>query len=1030
MPILNTDSTITFTSVTTGVALSASVQGSAALSAVIPQSAALSLTVSGRPGYAVMYVSGPPGVVSGIWPIIYDPHTKYISFDTAIISGSIAGVSAVNGQTGDLNIYGTGGNIFVTASDQKIYISGSGFLTNSDLTGLSGALSAQIGLTGSDLYNLITGLSGAISGGGIGDVTQAELNATGAKITALSGYVDTQISGLSGLLEQTGSQAWNAGQNNALNLSGTIQQSGSNLYALTTGASGYLSSLINSTSGGVTSLNGLSGTLTLQGAGNVSIAANGQTLIISGNTGDYASFALRSELTQTGVLLGGQITSLSGFVTGASGALQVQVDAGATNLANTGSSLYSLITGASGQSLADYVTKTQLTQTGIDLLAHDLYISGLLATGIAQTGSAAVIHANGIGQILSGNLTLTGQTLDAKINSLSGFVGLVSGGLEVRIAATGDAAIVHANGIGTALSGNLAQTGATLGSLIVATGNAAVAHANGIGTILSGELTLTGQTLFNRDAAISGGLEARITATGNAAVAHANSIGQTISGNLTLTGQTLQGRINSLSGFVTGVSGGLEARIRATGNAAVAHANGIGVNLSGNLAQTGTTLFTQTTGLSGFMIGLIEAASAGVSAINGLSGVLIIEGTGSISVFTVGSTILISGDSDPTFYATVPFVTGVSGALQTQVNTLTVNLGQTGSTLDDKINSLSGFVGNVSGGISADIVATGNAAVIHANGIGSGLSGNLTLTGQTLQGRINSLSGFVDNVSGGLEARIVATGNAAIAFASGVGFILSGNLTQTGATLQGRITSLSGFVGNVSGGLESRITATGNAAVAHANGIGSIISGNLTLTGQTLQGRITSLSGFVGNVSGGLEVRIVATGNAAVAHANSVGQTISGNLTQTGATLQGRITSLSGFVGNVSGGLEVRIAQTGSAAVVHTNGMGTIISGNLTQTGVLLGQQIAALSGFATGANGGVFSYLTGLLPTGLDTYYIWHPVVFPTIPRVNVTFELSGTANGIYGVAISGRSTTGFYALLTDTVDTSGVYLDVVVKT
>jgi len=70
------------------------------------------------------------------------------------------------------------------------------------------------------------------------------------------------------------------------------------------------------------------------------------------------------------------------------------------------------------------------------------------------------------------------------------------------------------------------------------------------------------------------------------------------------------------------------------------------------------------------------------------------------------------------------------------------------------------------------------------------------------------------------------------------------------------------------------------------------------------------------------------------------------------------------------------------------------------------------------------------LLPTGLDIYYIWHPVVFPTIPRVNVTFELSGAANGIYGVAISGRSTTGFYALLTDTVDTSGVYLDVVVKT
>lgn len=980
MPILNTDSTITFTSVTTGVALSASVQGSAALSAVIPQSAALSLTVSGRPGYAVMYVSGPPGVVSGIWPIIYDPYTKYVSFDTAILSGSVAGVGAINGQTGDVNIYGTGGNIFVTASDRKIYISGSGFLTNSDLTGLSGALSAQIGLTGSNLYNLITGLSGALSGGGIGDVTQAELNATGAKITALSGYVDAQISGLSGLLEQTGSQAWNAAQNNALNLSGVIQQSGSNLYTLTTGASGYLLNLINSTSGGVTLLNGLSGSLTLQGTGNVSVTANGQTIIVSGNTGDYASFALRDELTQTGVLLGGQITSLSGFVTGASGALQTQLDllSGATGLAATGSYLYGLLTGLSGQAVTDYATKTQLTQTGVDLIARDLLISGVLATGIANTGqqawtaaqnnalnlsgtialtgAAAIGYADGVGTNLSGNLTLTGQTLQGRIDSLSGFVGNVSGGLEARIVETGNAAVVHANGIGSGLSGNLTLTGQTLDNKINA---------------LSG---FVGN--------VSGGLETRIFATGSAAVSHANSIGQTISGNLTLTGQALGGKINSLSGFVGNVSGGLEVRITATGNSAVIHANGIGSGLSGNLAQTGATLLshinsvgqtisgnltqtgitlhTQTTGLSGYMIGLIQAASAGVSALNGLSGVLTIDGTGSITVFTVGNSILISGDSDPTFYATVPFVTGVSGALEVR------------------------------------ITATGDAAVAHANGIGINLSGNLAQTGSILDGKINSLSGFV-------TTSYITTGQ--------TGQFYPASNPQQYAT-------------------SGDVVATGNAAVAHANGIGINLSGNLTLTGQTLQGRITSLSGFVGNVSGGLEARITQTGNAAVAHANSIGQTISGNLTQTGVTLQGRITSLSGFVGNVSGGLEIRIAQTGSAAVVHANGMGTIISGNLTQTGILLGQQIAALSGFATGANGGVFSYLTGLLPTGLDTYYIWHPVVFPTIPRVNVTFELSGAANGLYGVAISGRSTTGFYALLTDTVDTSGVFLDVVVKT
>jgi len=971
VPTLNFDSSISYTNVTTGAALSASVQGAAALSATVRSSAALALSVSGRPSLGVIYVSGPPGVVSGVWPIIYDSATRYISFDTAILSGTIAGVGAVNGQTGDLNIYGTGGNLFVTASDRKIYISGSGLLTNTDLNNVSGVLSAQIGLTGSDLYNLITGLSGALSGGGVGDVTQAELNATGAKITALSGYVDTQISGLSGLLEQTGSQAWNAAQNNALNLSGAIQQSGANLYALTTGASGALVDLIHSVSGGVTSLNNLSGALTLQGAGNVSVTANGQTLTVSGDTGDYASFALRAELTQTGVVLGAKIDSLSGYVGNVSGALQAQLNtlSGATGLAGTGSYLYGLITGLSGQAVTDYATKTQLTQTGVDLIAHDLLISGVLATGIAnsgqqawtaaqnnalnlsgtiaQTGAAAVAYANGVGTILSGNLTLTGQTLQGRINSLSGFVGNVSGGLETRIVATGNSAVSHANGIGQIISGNLTLTGQTLdnkvnalsgfvgnvsGGLevrITATGSSAVIHANGIGSGLSGNLASTG--------AILGAL---IIASGNAAVAHANGMGSIISGNLTLTGQTLDNKINALSGFVGQVSGGLEARIRATGNAAVAHANSIGQTISGNLSQTGVTLYQQTTGLSGFMITLIQAASAGVSALNGLSGVLTIAGTGSVRVFTVGSTILVSGDSDPTFYATVPFVTGVSGDLQNQIN----------------------------------LLATG---------------ASLESTGQQLYTLVTGLSG-----------------QAVIDYATKT------QLTQTGATLGALIIS------------------TGNAAVAHANGIGVNLSGNLAQTGSVLDGRINSLSGFVGNASGGLEARITATGTAAVNHANGVGSIISGNLTQTGATLNGRITSLSGFVGNVSGGLEVRIAATGNSAIAHTNGMGTILSGNLTQTGVALGQQIAALSGYLTGTNGGVFSYLTGLLPTGLDSYYIWHPVVFATIPRVTVTFELSGAANGMYGVAISGRSTTGFYALLTDTVDTSGVYLDVVAKT
>jgi hypothetical protein len=71
-----------------------------------------------------------------------------------------------------------------------------------------------------------------------------------------------------------------------------------------------------------------------------------------------------------------------------------------------------------------------------------------------------------------------------------------------------------------------------------------------------------------------------------------------------------------------------------------------------------------------------------------------------------------------TQFATDAQLTAVSGALQTGINTVTTNLGTTGSTLDTKINSLSGNLTNTYATIA-----------------------NLTSTGSTLDTKINSLSG-------------------------------------------------------------------------------------------------------------------------------------------------------------------------------------------------------------------------------------------------------------------------------------------------
>lgn len=611
---------------------------------------------------------------------------------------------------------------------------------------------------------------------------------------------------------------------------------------------------------------------------------------------------------------------------------------------------------------------------GVEVIAGvsgDLIQSGIqLGNTIIQTGNAAVAHANGMGSILSGNLTQTGATLQGRINSLSGFVGNVSGGLEARIVQTGNAAITHANGIGANLSGNLTQTGVTLYRLITgASGQSVTDYAT------KTQLTQTGVTLGAKINSlsgfvgqVSGGLEVRISASGNAAVAHANSIGQTISGNLTQTGATLQGRITSLSGFVGNVSGGLETRIAQTGSAAVNHANGIGTILSGNLTLTGSTLFIRDGTISGVLQTYIDAITAGTGAI--ANNVVYTTGTQYISgtKYFIGNT-----------YIDNLFVTGT----QTVVNTQDIYVGNnwlvlnaTGGARDSAIWISTGITGASATGAIIGFDVPSNTWVF---GMGGYMTDLVTLP------KIASVTDVV-NASGGLEVRIAQTGSAAVTHANGIGTIISGNLTQTGATLQGRITSLSGFVGSVSGGLEVRIRATGNAAVAHANSIGTTISGNLTQTGIALYRLITG-----------------ASGQSVTDYATKT------QLTQTGATLQGRITSLSGFVGNVSGGLEVRIAQTGAAALsaaqTYANGIGTILSGNLTLTGQTLRALTIGgdtnLSGNINGLSGvmqGTFVHRTGNeIISGQKTFTTQVLVVgSPTVGVVLSDAGLLREANGL----------------------------------
>jgi hypothetical protein len=87
-------------------------------------------------------------------------------------------------------------------------------------------------------------------------------------------------------------------------------------------------------------------------------------------------------------------------------------------------------------------------------------------------------------------------------------------------------------------------------------------------------------------------------------------------------------------------------------------------------------------------------------------------------------------------YTTDAQLVAASGVLQTGINTVATNLGTTGSTLDTKIGSLSGYSNSTFSTI-LNLAATGSTLQSNINTVTT----NLGTTGSTLNTRISSLSG-------------------------------------------------------------------------------------------------------------------------------------------------------------------------------------------------------------------------------------------------------------------------------------------------
>jgi hypothetical protein len=232
-------------------------------------------------------------------------------------------------------------------------------------------------------------------------------------------------------------------------------------------------------------------------------------------------------------------------------------------------------------------------------------------------------------------------------------------------------------------------------------------------------------------------------------------------------------------------------------------------NVNGNtrltLNNSGVAYYSELTGVSGYLQGLIDVANSDVTTVNGLLNAVNISGRDGIQIFVEGQNVIVSGNN---------------AAVQSLITNLTTNLALTGSNLDTKINNLSGYSNNTFATIT-NLAATGSTLNTRINSLSGTLTGNyatitnLASTGSNLQGQISSLSGSFSTFTGNLATDF--TTDAELIAASGV---LAGRIASTGSTLQSSINSLSG-------------TLTSTYATIT----------NLASTGATLATSINSLSG-------------------------------------------------------------------------------------------------------------------------------------------------------------------------------------------
>ena len=351
---------------------------------------------------------------------------------------------------------------------------------------------------------------------------------------------------------------------------------------------------------------------------------------------------------------------------------------------------------------------------------------------VRQSNSALVSQGLPLGTVnVSSTVTNNNLTGISSLNGLSGIV-LLTGAGEAVVSVNGQIITVTSTSSASAATSGLATSGFCTGisgvlqeqvnTLNNNTGNYYL-KSNPQQYVTSGNLQATGQSLQNQISAITAGTGNFISAAQTGQFYPASNPNQYVnSGSLYQTGSNLDNKINSLSGYSN------------TTFSTITNLASTGSNLQGqiNSINNNTGLFYLNSNPSGYLNTL---SGLSVSYVTGVSGAL----QSQFYPNTNPNQYIRSGDVS-SIYSTITNLQSTGANLQSQINNITNNTGQfylssnpqqyvnsgnlfdTGNALNNKINSLSGYANDTFATIA-----------------------NLYSTGDSLQSSINNLNNNTGN---------------------------------------------------------------------------------------------------------------------------------------------------------------------------------------------------------------------------------------------------------------------------------------------